>query len=148
MDLPPVNNYTAPHQYPLPVIEHDLKKLATSSHFATFDLSYGYWQLSLDKESQEFQFFVTPDGIFTPTRVLHGTTNSVAQMQLAIQHTLPPAIRPHLPQWLDGLLLYASNITDLLNCIRLLFISSRDFNISLHPEKCLLFTTSVRGVAV
>ena len=66
--------------WPMPHLESIMQDLAGKSCFATFDLSQGYWQLPLHKDSQECQSFITQDGVFTPTRVLHGNTNSVAHL--------------------------------------------------------------------
>jgi hypothetical protein len=41
----------------------------------------GYWQLPLHEDSQEFQSIITPDGVYTPTRVQHGTTKATVHMQ-------------------------------------------------------------------
>jgi hypothetical protein len=44
----------------------------------------GYWQLPLHEDSQECQSIITPDGVYTPTRVQHGTTNATVHMQASI----------------------------------------------------------------
>lgn len=48
-------------------------KLKKSSICTNFNLSDGYWQLHLSTDALVCQRFVTPDGILSPTRVLHGT---------------------------------------------------------------------------
>ena len=75
VDLQPVNIFTVRHNFPMPNLEHELSGLKDAMYFANFDMSHGYRQLLLALLSQECQSFITPDGIFTPTRVLHGTTN-------------------------------------------------------------------------
>jgi hypothetical protein len=77
VDLRSVNKQTIPCSWPMPHVESELSRLQSSKFFATFDLSHGYWQLPLAPESQECQSFITPDGVYSPTRVLHGTTNAV-----------------------------------------------------------------------
>lgn len=84
VDLRPVNKYTVKHNYPMPNLEQEVTKLAGSCHYARFDLSNRCWQLALDKKSQSLQPFITPDGVFTPTRVLHGTTNAVTHLQSSL----------------------------------------------------------------
>jgi hypothetical protein len=37
--------------------------------------------MPLRKDSQDFQSFITPDGVYTPTRVLHGTRNATQHLQ-------------------------------------------------------------------
>ena len=78
-----MNKQTVKHQFPMPNLEHELGKLSESHFFATFDLSNGYWQLQLDESSQASQSFITADGIYSPTRVMHGTTNAVTHLQSA-----------------------------------------------------------------
>jgi hypothetical protein len=90
VDLRPVNKQTVPQAWPMPHIESELYKVRGAMCFATFDLSSGYWQLKLDESSQECQPFITPDGIYTPTRVLHGTRNAVSHIQACIQGILEP----------------------------------------------------------
>jgi len=144
VDLRPINKYTVRHHFPMPNLEQELSKLAGSRFFATFDLSNGYWQLPLDRRSQELQSFVTPDGVFTPTRVLHGTSNAVTHLQSALVGILPSKLRQHLLFWLDDILLHHSTADGLLNCIQDLFnVCSRHF-LRLHPLKCILFATSLR----
>ena len=43
------------------------------------------------------------DGVFTPTRVLHGTTNEVTHMQAVLSEVFLP-LHGHLLAWLDDLL--------------------------------------------
>eukprot|EP00171_Calliarthron_tuberculosum_P002705 IDg2705t1 len=66
-----VNHLTDKHAFPMPNVEHELHKLAKAVCYSNFDFSHAYWQLPLAKESQECQSFITPFGVFTPTRVLH-----------------------------------------------------------------------------
>lgn len=71
VDLRPVQKYTVRHQYTMQNLEQELSRLANSNYFATFNPSDGYWQLPLENESQSLQSFITPEGIYAPTRVLH-----------------------------------------------------------------------------
>jgi hypothetical protein len=61
----------------------------------------GYWQLSIHEDSQECQSIITPDGVNTPTRVQHGTTNATVHMQ-SIMKDLMQDIRHSVKIWLDG----------------------------------------------
>jgi Reverse transcriptase (RNA-dependent DNA polymerase) len=67
--------------WPRPTLEDELSSLAGSKYFATLNLMQGYWQLPLHEDSQECQSIITPDGVYTPTRVQHGTTNATVHMQ-------------------------------------------------------------------
>jgi RNase H-like domain found in reverse transcriptase/Reverse transcriptase (RNA-dependent DNA polymerase)/Integrase core domain/Integrase zinc binding domain len=143
VDLRPVNSQTVPCSWPMPHVESELARLKGSTCFATFDLSHGYWQLPLDPDSQECQSFITPDGVFTPTRVLHGTTNAVTHMQAVLSEVFS-SLNTHILAWLDDLLLHAASPGELLVYLRRFFNLCRNFNIKLHPGKAVLFATTVR----
>jgi RNase H-like domain found in reverse transcriptase/Reverse transcriptase (RNA-dependent DNA polymerase)/Integrase core domain/Integrase zinc binding domain/Chromo (CHRromatin Organisation MOdifier) domain len=143
VDLRPVNQQTVPVVWPMPHIESELSKLNSSRCFATFDLSHCYWQLPLAPDSQECQSFITPEGVFTPTRVLHGTCNAVPHMQAVLQETFS-SLLDHLLAWLDDLLLHSSTEVDLLQTLREFFTICLAKNIKLHPDKCCLFALTLR----
>ena len=48
--------------------QEDMRELLGAKCFGKLDLLQGYWQMPLGPEAQEV-FTVTPDGLFTPTRV-------------------------------------------------------------------------------
>lgn len=144
VDLRPVNKYTERHQFPLPHIEQELSKLSGSRFYAIFDLSHGYWQLPLSEDSQECQSIITPDGIFSPTRVLHGSTNAVTHMRSAMQEVMPTDLAQQLLYWVDDFLLHASSVSDLIRYLEKFFKVCAERNIKLQPAKCTLFTQTVR----
>ena len=55
--------------------QEDMRELLGAKCFGKLDLLQGYWQMSLAPEAQEV-FIVTPDGLFTPTRVPQGVLNA------------------------------------------------------------------------
>lgn len=144
VDLRPINRFTVKHQFPMPVIEQELTKVAGSQVFATFDLSHGYWQLPLHPSSQSSQSFITPDGVYSPTRVLHGTTNAVLYLQSTLSAHLPADLRRSVLLWLDDILAHAPTTIELLTAIRLFFELCSERNLKLHPAKCVLYSRSIR----
>ena len=96
--LRPVNAQTVRISWPMPNDVGALH-LAGSTCFAQIDLFHGSLQLSLDEESQEFQSFITPDGVYTPNRILQGQTNAAPFFQSFIQQICKP-FRENLFQWL------------------------------------------------
>ena len=143
VDLRPVNKYTVKHQYPMPNLEHELSQLSGSRYFATFDLSHGYWQLELEESSQALQSFITPDGIFSPTRVLHGTTNAVTHLQSCYAEVIPSTVKPQSLSWLDDILLHHKTVSGLLGAIEEFFKMCAERNLKLHPGKCILLAKSI-----
>lgn len=117
VDLREVNKYTANHAYPTPSLEDELHMLNGSSVYANFDLSHAYWQIHLANDSQECQSFITPDSVYSNTRVLHGSTNADAHVQAALDTILKPVLTKKLLEWLDDRLLYVHSTARLLDTI-------------------------------
>jgi hypothetical protein len=84
VDLRVPNASTKPNAWPMPNIQDELHDLHRSEVFATLDFCQCYWQISLLKDSQDCQSFITPDGVYTPTRVLHGTRNATQHLQYVL----------------------------------------------------------------
>lgn len=125
-------------------LEQELTKTSGSRYFAVFDISNGYWQFPLADNSQEFQSFIMPDGIYTPRRVLHVSTNAVTYIKGTLHSIFPDKLRKNVVHWLDDIMCHASTVTDLLKTIRQLFNIMSTRNLKLYPEKCMLFTTEIR----
>lgn len=119
--LCPVDRFTIKHQYPMPTVEQELNKLLSSTVYDTFDLICGYWQPQLDKESQSSQSFITPDGIFSPTCVLHGSTNAVLYLQSTLGAELLSDLDQMLLRWLDDILCHAQTVDELIYLIHQCF---------------------------
>lgn len=144
VDIRPINAFTERHQFPMPNIENELTNLGDAKCFALFDLSHSYWQFMLDRRAQPLQSFITPDGIFSPTRVLHGTIHAVTYLQSTLSAHLPASLKNNLLFWLDDILLYDTSPKKLFASTRIFFQFCVKRNLRLHPGKCVLFSTSVR----
>lgn len=140
----PVHSFTIRHQYPMPILEEELTGLAKSIFFANFDFVQSYWQLLLHPDSQASQFFITPDRVFSPTHVPHGTNNAVTPLQSSIMLTLPNALKTHLLLGMDDYLLHCTTIPSYLDCIRHFLEYCAQFNCKLHPAKFVLFYFEAR----
>lgn len=87
---------------------------------------------------------MTPDGIYTPRHVLHGTTNAVTYLQGTLHFIFPESLRQNVLYWLDDIMCHAPTIPDLLKTIRQLFTILSQQNLKLHPGKCKLFAREIR----
>jgi hypothetical protein len=81
VDLRVPNASTKPTAWPMPNLQDELHDLDGSEVFATLDFCQGYWQIPLHKDSQDYQSFITPDGVYTSTRVLQRTSNATQHLQ-------------------------------------------------------------------
>ena len=143
VDLRPVNQVTEPFDWPMPELESVIAKLAGAKCFATIDLSQGFWQFPIHVESQEYQSFITPDGVYTPTRVLHGRGNASGYCQSSVE-LICESILNHLLIWIDDILKHAKDADTLLDVMERLFKLCVERNLKLHAKKCKLFLMKVR----
>jgi hypothetical protein len=132
VDLRVPNASTKPTAWPMPNLQDKLHDLHGSGVFATLDFCQGYWQIPLHKDSQYCQSFITPDGAYTPTRVLHGTRNATQHLQSVLVFMMYD-IKSNIKVWLDDCLLHTKTEDDLLAILngpdgRTVGLSSRKLN--------------------
>jgi hypothetical protein len=94
-----LNNYTIKNAYPLPSIDDLLNKLRGATIFTKLDIRWGYNNVRI-KEGDEWKgAFITKRGLFKPTVMFFGMTNSPATFQsmmndyFAVYFTLPHTLR-------------------------------------------------------
>ena len=143
VDLRPVNNQTVPFTWPMPHLETVLQELQGATCYATIDLCHGYWQMPLAEASQECQSFITPDGVYTPNRVLHGQTNATFYFQGIVANICKP-IRSNILQWLDDVLLHAKTPEELIQVLSRFLELCQQHNIKLHAKKCRFYVKEVK----
>ena len=84
LDFKNLNQATKNHyQWPLPNIKEMLNRVGDKrpEFFAVFDLTSGYYQAPICKESQEFTSFMTPNGIYRWLRLPMGLTGGGSYFQ-------------------------------------------------------------------
>jgi Reverse transcriptase (RNA-dependent DNA polymerase) len=143
VDLRQCNALQKKSAYPMPHLESALQNLEGTTVYGTYDMIQCYWQILYDEKSQETQTFVTPDGIWTPRRVLHGNSNSVAHLQSSMDMMLQP-LSSRVMAWLDDLLSCAANESELLDVHKSFLELCRSNGVLLHAHKCDFFHVQAR----
>ena len=76
------------NNYPLPLISNIIKNIGTKKVFTKMDLRWGYNNVRI-KEGDEWKMvFTTPEGLFEPTVMFFGLTNSPAIFQAMMNELL------------------------------------------------------------
>jgi hypothetical protein len=143
VDLRRINANTKAYRWPLPRINELLPFLSTARVFASFDLLRGFWQFPVEESSSHHWSFISHNGQFKFNRVVMGGKNSAAHFQKVMQTVVGEMNYKKLLVYIDDVLVFGRNITDLLCNIRELFQRLRKFGIFLKPSKCELFSTQV-----
>jgi Reverse transcriptase (RNA-dependent DNA polymerase) len=123
-------------------LQDDLLDLHGSEVFATLHFCQGYWLIPLHKDSQDCQSFITPDGVYTPTRVRHGTRNATLHLQYVLVGMMDD-IKSNIKVWLDDCLLHTKTDDDLLATLNFVFKNCQEHGLKLHASKCVLFASTV-----
>jgi RNase H-like domain found in reverse transcriptase/Reverse transcriptase (RNA-dependent DNA polymerase)/Zinc knuckle len=80
-DYRPVNQWTIRNAYPLPLIPELIDRLNGCSLYTKFDIHWGYNNVRI-KEGDEWKAtFITNEGLFEPTVMFFGLTNSPTTFQ-------------------------------------------------------------------
>jgi hypothetical protein len=120
VDLRVPNASKKPTAWFMPNLQNELHDLHGSEVFATLDFCQGYWQIPLHKDSQDCQLFITPDGVYTPTRVLHGTGNATQHLQ-SVLVVMMVDIKNNIKVYLDDCLLHTKTEEVLLATLNFFF---------------------------
>jgi hypothetical protein len=119
VDLRVPNASKKPTEWPMPNLHDELHDLHGSNEFAMLDFCQGYWQIPLHKDYQDCQSFITPDGVYTLTRVLHETRNAMQHLQIVLV-VMMDDIKSNIKARLDDCLLHRKSEDGLLatrNCV-------------------------------
>ena len=86
-DYRPVNTWTVRNKYPLPLIPQQIDCLRGCTLFTKVDIRWGYNTVKIKKGHEWKVAFTTNEGLFEPTVMFFGLTNSPATFQ-AMMNTL------------------------------------------------------------
>jgi hypothetical protein len=85
-DYRQLNKWTIPNKYPLPLIAELIHDLAGKKLFSKFDVRWGYNNIRIKKEDEWKAAFKTSEGLFEPTVMFFGLTNSPATFQTMMDY--------------------------------------------------------------
>ncbi|KAG6616303.1 uncharacterized protein IUM83_03561 [Phytophthora cinnamomi] len=145
IDYRPVNSVTVPIAGTMPSAAIQADAFQGKKIFARFDFTQGFWQLPLHEDSREIFSFVTPDGVYTPTRVPQGAMDSALHFQSQVQAKLAPLIPHSALVWVDDVILFAPTIAEFLQTLRTFFeiVSAANFKLNRTKSSLLSSRSSV-----
>jgi len=83
-----LNEWTIKNNYPFPMILDVLENIGTKKVFTKMDLRWGYNNVRIKKGDEWKAAFTTPEGLFEPTVIFFGLTNSPATFQAMMNELL------------------------------------------------------------
>jgi hypothetical protein len=81
-DYRPINKWTKKNHNMSPLIPQTIDRLSGCTLFTKFDVRWGYNNVRIKKGDEWKAAFLTPEGLFEPTVMFFGLTNSPAMFQM------------------------------------------------------------------
>src|SRR5215469_6394837 len=136
-DYRKLNEMTVKNRYPLPLIQELLDKLKGAKVFSKMDVRWGYNNIRI-KEGDEWKAaFRTNRGLFEPTVMFFGLTNSPAMFQAFMNHILHDLIdQGHVIVYMDDILIFTNSIEEHRVIVREVLRILEANKLYLKPEKC------------
>ena len=140
MDYRMLNRWTIRDTYPLPLIGNILDHLQGKTLFTKFDIRWGYNNIRIKEEDRWKAAFKTPFGLYEPTVMYFGLTNSPATFCRAMKKMLRPLLLKYhnnLFDYIDDVLIATRNNLELHQQITddVLDLFARE-SYFLRPSKC------------
>ena len=137
------------YKWPLPDIKEMLNRVGDSRprFFAVFDLTSGYYQAPIAKESRKYTAFATRNGVYRWKRLPMGLTGAGSYFQQSLStQVLQGLLHYGVELYLDDCMVHASNSEEYLERLREVFLRFRNSSITLNPSKCKLGLSQVEYV--
>ena len=138
-DYRKLNAQTIPDRHPLPRIDDLLAQLGGNQFFTCLDLSSGFFQIPLDKDSVLKTAFQTPGGLYAWKRMPQGLTNAPAAFQRAMAACLSGLTGSEALVYLDDVCVFSKDFESHVRSLRRVFGRLQADGFSLKLKKCQFF---------
>lgn len=136
VNLKQVNASTIRDNYPLPITDHVIERVAGKEAYSFLDGFSGYNQVSIDPKDQHKIAFATEWRIFAYCIMPFGLTNAPATFQRLMVHAFKNHLRDFLEIFMDDLCVHSLLREDHILHLEKIFEKCRIYRICLNPEKC------------
>ncbi|SJL14246.1 uncharacterized protein ARMOST_17702 [Armillaria ostoyae] len=112
-DYRKLNEMTIKNQYPLPLISELMDKLGSAKYFTKLDVRWGYNNVHIKKDDEWKAAFRTNRGLFEPTVMFFGLTNSPATFQWMMNDIFKDLIATgKVTVYLDDILIFSKTLEE------------------------------------
>lgn len=143
VDFRQLNKRVIADKFPLPRIDEMLDNLGRAKFFTTLDLTSGFHQIELDKDSKKYTAFSSTSGHYEFNRLPFGlniSPNSFQRMMTIALSGLPPECAF---LYIDDILVVGCSVNHHLSNLETVFQRLRQYNLKLNPTKCNFFRYEV-----
>ena len=141
-DFRQLNQITERQAFPMLNIEEMMDVLNGVRYFSTIDLGNAYYQVKLDKESQEKTAFSTKHDQYCFTRMPFGISAAPATFQKLMTSVLGDLNWREVIVYLDDILIFSEAEEKHFYRLGRLFSRIQTVGLRINPEKCRFFSKS------
>jgi hypothetical protein len=157
-DYRPVNQWTIHNTYPLPLIPELIDRLNSCSLYTKFNIRWGYNNIRIKRGDEWKAVFITNEGLFEPTVMFFGLTNSPATFQTMMNSIFSKEIAEQwLTVYMDNMAIHMKrkleetelqHILQHQSCVSRILMKLLKHNLFLKPEKCAFEQPSIEFLGV
>lgn len=136
VDYRKVNAVTRRDSYPLPLIQDIFDQLEGATLFSTLDLKTGFWQIPIEKSSQDKTAFTCYRGLFNFTRMPFGVVNAPSIFQRTMDRVLHGLIGKICFVFIDDIVVYSRDPADHASALQQVLDRLREAGLKAKPSKC------------
>ncbi|GBO38311.1 Retrovirus-related Pol polyprotein from transposon 412 [Araneus ventricosus] len=146
LDLRLLNTILENSTYPLPKIPTLINEISKYPFYTTIDFCKAYWQILLPEEMQDVLTFTTPFGTFANRRLVFGLKTALSIFQALVDlliDELKLSGTTGIYAYQDDIVIGAHSFQEMHNKIRSVLDILIKYNLTLSPEKCVFFKSTI-----
>ena len=148
-DYKKLNEATIKNRYPLPLIQELIDKPKGLKFFTKLDVHWGYNNVRIKRGDEWKAAFKMNRGLFEPTVMFFGLTNSPATFQSMMNEILKDLVDDgHVLVYLDDILIFTMTVREHQVLVTKVMERLRENGLCLKPEKCSFEEDSVEYLGV
>ena len=118
-DYRKLNQFTVKNRYPLPLVVDIISRLQGARYFTKFDVRWGYNNIRIKQGDEWKAAFATNRGLFEPSVMFFGLTNSPATFQALMNSIFTDLIASgKVAVYLDNILIFSSQLEELQKVVQ------------------------------
>lgn len=130
------------HQSP-PLINELLQKFHGAKWFSKLDLTQGYWQVQLHKDSRQYTSFLFDSNLYQFCRIPFGLKTAGSGFIRALGHALKNDFDAHVSCYIDDILIGTRTFDEHIRVLEGICQRLTEFNFTIKMSKCSFFQDKV-----
>ena len=135
IDYRAANDQFVGDSYPIPNIDMLIAQVGTCAYLTKMDLTRGFYQIPLDRDSQKYSAFVCPFGTYAWTRIPYGLKTSPTKFQKVL-NTVLKGLENFCVCYIDDILIFSNNWDEHLNHVAIVLDRLLKFRLKVKLMKC------------